>query len=138
MFERITAFLPRFKEDGYGKPTGGRAGRGARKNNARQPHFVYSETVREFESAVFRFVEEREKMRLTDYLGILGDAGIRPDTDLLNASDVSEYDGQTVMALIVGSIRAERFCEGALLGAFESGLIQKWLERLIEIDANNR
>lgn len=38
------------------------------------------------------------------------------------------------MALIIGAIRAERFCNGALLGSFEDGSIRKWLERLKEID----
>jgi hypothetical protein len=34
------------------------------------------------------------------------------------------------------SIRAERFCDGALLGFFEKGCVGKWLERLKEIDGN--
>ena len=38
------------------------------------------------------------------------------------------------MALIIGAIRAERFCNGALLGFFKDGSITKWLSRLKEID----
>ncbi len=132
MFEQITAFLPKFKEKGYGKWV--RAGRGFLKKQSQPPHVVYSETVREFESAVFEFAEEHGEMGLTDYSGVLGEAGVSPDFESLKAADVSEYDGRTVMALLVGAIRAERFCDGALLGALESGLIQKWLGRLVEID----
>ena len=49
-------------------------------------------------------------------------------------ADVSSLDGKTVVALLVGAIRAERFCDGALLDFFEDGSIVKWLSRLKEID----
>ena len=42
--------------------------------------------------------------------------------------------GQCVMALIVGAVRAERFCDGALLTFFTDGSIRRWLERLKEIN----
>lgn len=38
------------------------------------------------------------------------------------------------MALLLGAVRAERFCDGALLGFFEDGSIRRWLVRLREID----
>jgi hypothetical protein len=34
----------------------------------------------------------------------------------------------------MGAIRAERFCDGALLGFFKDGYILKWLKRLKDID----
>ena len=40
------------------------------------------------------------------------------------------------MALIVGAIRADRFCEGALLSFFNNGCIIKRLERLEIIDGS--
>ncbi len=43
-------------------------------------------------------------------------------------------DGICVMALLLGAVRTERFCDGALLGFFQKGSIQRWLERLKEID----
>ena len=52
----------------------------------------------------------------------------------MSEADVSKLDAQCVMALIVGAVRAERFCDGALLGFFKDGSIQKWLTRLKEID----
>ena len=38
------------------------------------------------------------------------------------------------MALIIGAVRAERFCDGALLDFLDTGCILKWLQRLEEID----
>ena len=49
-------------------------------------------------------------------------------------ADVSTLDGITIMALLVGVIRAERFCDGILLDFFKDGTIISWLKRLKEID----
>lgn len=52
----------------------------------------------------------------------------------MSGADVSELDGQAVMALLLGAVRAERFCDGALLDFFEDGSVKRWLLRLREID----
>ena len=49
-------------------------------------------------------------------------------------ADVSMMDGQGVMTLILAAIRAERFCDGALLTYLKKGCIKKWLGRLEELD----
>lgn len=48
----------------------------------------------------------------------------------MSGADVSELDGQAVMALLLGAVRAERFCDGALLGFFGDGSMRRWLLRL--------
>ena len=53
----------------------------------------------------------------------------------MSEADVSRLDGKCVMAMIVGAVRAERFCDGALLSFFKDGNIEKWLMRLKEIEA---
>ena len=124
MFERITSFLPKLKEGTYGRWI----------VNGGTPYVAYSQTVQEFKTAVFQFVDEHQEMQLTNYVDILGKANVQLGLDSLKKSDVSDYDGTTIMALIVGAFRSERFCDGSLLGCFESGCIKKWLERLVEID----
>ena len=52
----------------------------------------------------------------------------------MSGADVSDFGGRTVMALLPGAVRAERFCDGALLGFLEDGSIIRWLLRLREID----
>ena len=49
-------------------------------------------------------------------------------------ADVSSMDAKGVFALLVGAVREERFCDGALLEYYENGCILRWLERLAEID----
>ena len=40
------------------------------------------------------------------------------------------------MMSILGAVRAERFCDGVLLGFFENGSIARWIERLKELDTD--
>lgn len=54
----------------------------------------------------------------------------------MEAFDVSAADGRCVMAMLMGAVRAERFCDGALLSMFKKNSIQRWLERLKELDEN--
>jgi hypothetical protein len=49
-------------------------------------------------------------------------------------ADVSNLNGRSVMALLLGAVRAERFCDGALLDFCKNGSLAKWLERLKELD----
>lgn len=46
--------------------------------------------------------------------------------------------GRAVMALIVASMRGERFCDGFLLRLLNEGCVVKWLKRLDEIDGNEQ
>lgn len=39
-----------------------------------------------------------------------------------------------ILALLIASLRAERFCDGALLGFIESGAVTRWLKRLQKLD----
>jgi hypothetical protein len=49
-------------------------------------------------------------------------------------AEISNLNVQCVLALIMGAVKAERFCDGALLDFFKSGCILKWLERLNSIE----
>ena len=73
-------------------------------------------------------------MKLTRYGDILGEANIKWDAQSMKYADVSALDGRTVMALLVGAVRAERFCDGAFLAFCEDSNIAKWLQRLKELD----
>ena len=75
-------------------------------------------------------------MDLYRYRNILNEAGIEWSADPMRNADVSSLDGRTVMAMILGVIRADRFCEGALLAFLEDGIISKWLSRLYSLDTD--
>jgi hypothetical protein len=94
----------------------------------------YYEMVHNFISDVYIFEEENKDMELTHYGDILKDNGLEWGTESMKNADVSNLNAQCVLALIMGAVRAERFCDGALLDFFKSGCILKWLERLNSIE----
>jgi len=73
-------------------------------------------------------------MGLFHYQDILSDNGLKWGKKVMQEADISILDAQCVMALIMGAVRADRFCEGVLLSFFQNGCILKWLERLKSIE----
>ena len=134
MYEQITAFLPKLKEQPQGEWIIDHVNDGTPEHPKQFPFVGYSRAVHEFEDTVYQFVDDHKEMQLTNYSGILEKVNVKWGLDSMKNADVSSYDGTTVMALIVGAMRAERFCDGALLDFLESGSVQRWLARLIEID----
>ena len=105
-----------------------------RQHPIQMPFVNYSDMVHHFLDDVYEYVETCKDLGLNKYGEILERNGLEWGAKSMSEADVSKLDAQCVMALIVGAVRAERFCDGALLGFFKDGSIQKWLTRLKEID----
>lgn len=132
MYEELTAYITKFKNKSYGKWF---VNNEEDSDVAVQLPFVgYERIVMDFVDKTNEFVDAHKEMELRCYHDLLAESGIPWSTESMESADVSSLDGRTVMALIVGAIRADRFCEGALLGFFNNGCIIKWLERLEIID----
>ena len=52
----------------------------------------------------------------------------------MSEADASILDGKTIIALLVGAVQAEKFCDGAFLGLLKQGCIIRWLGKLEIID----
>ena len=136
MYEELTAFLPALQNaDSYGELVIDKINDGTPEHPIQFPWMNYSDAVSDFRRAVYSFVDEHEEMDLRSYQEILERNGIRWSQNDMSRADVSKLDGQTVMALILGAIRADRFCDGALEEFLTEGQIQKWVRRLEEIDS---
>ena len=136
MYENLTAFLPRIQNTEYGHWIVDRKNDGSPEHPKQFPFVVYDQVVNELESEVYCFLDLHPDLSLTRYGEILEEAKLKWDWDIMHNADVSQLDGLTIMALIVEAIRAERFCDGALLSFFEDGSVAKWLTRLKEIDSS--
>lgn len=102
---------------------------------AKQFPFVnYSTCVRELEHAIYEFDKNNPDMGIHNYGAILEENGIEWGIRSMEAADVSKLDATVILALLLGAVRAERFCDGALLSFLESGAVLRWLERLKEIE----
>ena len=133
-FERMTKYIPLMKEDAFGEWVIDHENDGTQERPMRMPFVHYSDMVKGFIQDVYQFKKEHEDYELNRYGEILKKNGIEWGNDSMGKADISTLSGQCIMALIMGAVRAERFCDGALLTFFKDGSILKWLKRLQEID----
>lgn len=135
MFESLTKHLTAIENaEGFGNWVVDRERKGTMNDPIKMPYVNYGTTVADVEQAIYDFVDEHLEYELTHYHDILERNGLEWSSQAMSGADVSELDGQAVMALLLGAVRAERFCDGALLGFFEDGSVKRWLLRLREID----
>ena len=132
-FENLIKYLPLLEDDNFGTWIIDRENDGTPEHPIQMPFVDYSEMVHNFIKDVYDFGEKNKDFELTRYGEILEKNGLEWGSKSMSEADVSSLDGQCIMALIMGAVRAERFCDGALLGFFKDGSIKKWLERLKEI-----
>ena len=138
MFESLTKHLPAIENaEGFGSWVVDRESKGTMDDPITMPYVNYGTTVADVEQAIYDFVDEHPEYELTHYRDILERNGLEWGSQAMSGADVSELDGQAVMALLLGAVRAERFCDGALLGFFEDGSIRRWLLSLKEIDGRD-
>ena len=134
MYETMTVFIDDINTDDIGEVIIDKGHKGTMDSPIQMPWIRYSESVMKLTEAVYQFVDEHEEYNLHQYKDLLEKQGIQWRTESMRNADVSNLDGITIMALLVGIIRAERFCDGILLDFFKDGTIMLWLKRLKEID----
>lgn len=134
IYDSLISFIPRLKNIEYAKlyPEQ-QTGDGSIEHPFQMPFYEYADVVHEFEKEVYKFEKDHPEFQLNTYNNIFLMNGLRWDEEVMTKADVSNANGQVVMALILGAIRAERFCDGTLKDFLELGCIEKWLLRLQEI-----
>lgn len=129
-FDILTKYIPMIQTDIIGDWVFDKENDGTPEHPIQMAFVNYSEMVRNFINDVYTFEENNKEMELTRYSDILKENGLEWDMESMENTVVSNMNAQGVLALIMGAVRAERFCDGALLDFFTSGCILKWLERL--------
>ncbi len=133
-FDILTKYINRIQADSLGKWVIDKENDGTPEHPIQMPFVDYSEMVHNFIDDVYKFEVNNKDMNLTSYGDILEQNGFTWGTESMKSAEISNLNAQCVLALIMGAVRAERFCDGALLDFFESGSVLKWLERLKIID----
>lgn len=134
MYEKLTELIPVLKTDDFGEWIIDKENDGTTEHPIQFPFVNYGEAVQKLEEEIYRFDDSHPEFGLKGYGEILNASGIEWRTESMQHAEVGTLDGKTVMALLLGAVRAERFCDGALLLFCKDGSIIKWLERLKEID----
>lgn len=98
------------------------------------PFVSYSIAVRRLEDDICKFAKESDEIVPSKYAKILQANGIEWNYDSMIKADASGLDAQCILALLIASLRAERFCDGALLEFIKNGAVIRWLKRLQEFD----
>ena len=128
-YKRLTQFNDIIKEEKFSEWANNPRGMGDSRRK------IYIDSVQKLEKEIYRFVEDNPEFRLNTYGKILEQNGIMWNAASMRMADVSKLDGQCIMALLVGVVRAERFIDGAVLLPFlRDGVIQNWLDRLESLD----
>ena len=133
-FDILTKYISMIQTDSIGEFVIDKENDGTPEHPIQMPFVGYSEMVHNFIDDVYTFEKSNKDMELTRYGEILKDNGLEWDSESMKSADISNLNLQCVMALIMGAVRAEHFCDGALLDFFKSGYILKWLERLKSIE----
>lgn len=134
-YEQLTRYLSFFENEEYGKLIVDEDNDGSPEHPRRWPFIDYSPVVNDFRYDLFDFCKKHPEYEHTSYIKTLNNYGIN------NANEVSQdiidnLPAKATIALLVAVVRAERICDGAILGNLEDGNIQKWLKRLKNIDDN--
>ena len=134
-YDALISFIPRLKGIEYGKvQPEHQTGDGSIERPYQMPYYVYSDVVQEFEKEVYKFERDHPEFLLNRYNDVMLLNGLKWDEEAMTNADVSCLNGQAVMSLLLGAIRAERFCDGALNAFLKTGCIDNWLSRLQEIE----
>ena len=133
-FDILTKYIPIIQANSIGEWIVDKENDGTLEHPIQMPFVDYSEMVYNFIDDVSDFEKSNKDMKLTCYGDILKDNKLEWNSESMSNADVSNLNAQCVLALIMGAVRAERFCDGALLGFFKSGCILKWLDRLNNIE----
>lgn len=133
-YSALTKYINLLKNDIVGEWNCDKENDGSSERPMHLPFVVYSITVHRLEGDIYKFAKESDEIVPGKYADILQANGIEWGYDSMMKADASVLDAQCILALLIASLRAERFCDGALLGFIKSGAVTRWLKRLQELD----
>lgn len=133
-YSALTKYINLLKNDNAGEWICDKENDGSQERPIHVPFVIYSIAVNNLADDIYKFAKESDEIVPSKYAEIIQANGIEWGYDSMMKADASELDAQCILALLIASLRAERFCDGALLGFIESGSVIRWLKRLQELD----
>lgn len=133
-YSALTKYINLLKNDNVGEWICDKENDGSSERPIHVPFVSYSIAVNNLEDDIYKFAQESDEIVPSKYEKILQANGIEWNYDSMIKADVSVLDAQCILALLIASFRAERFCDGVLLGFIKSGAVIRWLKRLQKLD----
>mgnify|MGYP004588831019 CR=1 FL=1 len=133
-YSALTKYINLLKNDSTGEWICDKENDGSSERPIQLPFVNYSITVNKLADDIYKFAKESDEIVPSKYADILNANGIEWNYYSMMNADASVLDAQCILALLIASLREERFCDGALLGFIESGAVTRWLKCLQELD----
>lgn len=133
-YSALTKYINLLKNDNDGEWICDKENDGSSERPIHVPFVSYSIAVNNLADDIYKFAKESNEIVPSKYAEILQTNGIEWGYDSMMKADASVLDAQCILALLIASLRAERFCDGALLGFIKNGAVIRWLKRLQEFD----
>ena len=133
-YSALTKYINLLKNDNAGEWSCDKENDGSSERPIHGPFVSYSIAVNNLADDIYKFAKESDEIVPSKYAEILQANGLKWGYDSMMIADASGLDAQCILALLIASLRAERFCDGALLGFIKSGAVARWLKRLQELD----
>lgn len=133
-YSALTKYINLLKNDNDGEWICDKENDGSSERPIHVPFVSYSIAVNNLADDIYKFAKKSNEIVPSKYAEILQTNGIEWGYDSMMKADASVLDAQCILALLIASLRAERFCDGALLGFIKSGAVTRWLKRLQELD----
>lgn len=134
-YKLLTDYIPKLRGIEYGKRCPEKqTGDGTVEKPFQMPYVEYPEVIYALERDIYLFEEQNPHYEMKAYHSTLVEHNIDWGDQAMENVDVSNLEAKVVLALLLGAFRAERFCGGAIKEFLEKGCIQRWLERLKEIE----
>ncbi|WP_419079826.1 DUF6508 domain-containing protein [Phascolarctobacterium succinatutens] len=129
-YSALTKYINLLKNNNAGEWICDKENDGSSERPIHLPFVSYSIAVNNLADDIYKFAKESDEIVPSKYAEILQANGIEWGYDSMMKADASVLDAQCILALLIASLRAERFCDGALLEFIESGAFTRWLKRL--------
>ena len=120
-YSALTKYINLLKNDNAGEWICDKENDGSSERPIHVPFVSYSIAVNNLADDIYKFAKESDEIVTSKYAEIIQANGIEWGYDSMMKADASELDAQCILALLIASLRAERFCDGALLGFIKNG-----------------
>ena len=96
--------------------------------NEREYREMHHEMLRDFDALV------RAEPRFVNYMELIEKGGVPTGSEAMRECDISAFDGDTIVAMLIYIYREDRFCgyQEHFLEYLKDGTFKRWLNRLAE------
>ncbi len=130
-YELVTKYIDLLENDSLGEWFVDKENDGSKEHPIQFPFVMYSRVVHGLIEDTHNCAE---KTGLRNYGEILEKYNIKWDQKSMRSADITKLPSEALFSLLLGAVRAEKFCDGALLSFLQDGSIYKWLKELKKKD----